>query len=386
MTILFISGADDKYGAPRALIGLIDELTREYKINAIVLTKKHNLINDWCDSNGIVNYSFWYRDIMAGSAYKSCFLNFIKHCVKLSSYFLGSITQHILVYKYPELKNIDLIHTNLNRIDIGGYLAQKYDIPHVCHLRELRRGHSSIIPYCHRVEQKMASYTDTFIAISEITRKNWISAGLPHEKIKKIYNGIVLPPPQNITKKTFDKLKIVCVGRLEENKGQEQIIKALHLLPSNVKNKTEIIFVGEAYHEYQKHLNKLCTKYNIQHQVTFHGYTNNVSEILSKCNIGIMCSKGEAFGRVTIEYMAHGLLTIASNTGANTEIITDLKNGLIYEHNNIDSLAQKLLFAYNNPIICQHIILDGIESSHTFSQQQNAKNIYAVYQQILAQK
>ena len=34
-----------------------------------------------------------------------------------------------------------------------------------------------------------------------------------------------------------------------------------------------------------------------------------------------MLSKNEAFGRVTVEYMLQNLLVIATNTGANSELV-----------------------------------------------------------------
>jgi glycosyltransferase involved in cell wall biosynthesis len=44
-------------------------------------------------------------------------------------------------------------------------------------------------------------------------------------------------------------------------------------------------------------------------------------------NIGLMCSRDEAFGRVTIEFMLHKMPVIASNSGANPELVINRING-----------------------------------------------------------
>ena len=385
MRVLFISGADDKYGAPKALMGLIETLIKEYGIEAVVLTKKHNQVNDWCDSQGIKNYSFWYRDIMSGSAYRHSILNLCKHCVKFICYLWGGITQNFILYKYPELANVDLIHTNLNRLDIGGYIAAKCNVPHICHLRELRSGHSKIIAYTPDAEKKMNHKTDRFIAISDITKKNWIMSGLPEDKIELIYNGIAIEKYKTAKQVGFEKLKIVCTGRIEENKGQAQIIEAIGRLPQIVKNRTELILIGEAYSEYENYLMKLIGKYGLDDQVTFMGYCSNVEQIIRDCNIGITCSKGEAFGRVTIEYMASGLLALVSNTGANQEIVTHMETGLIYNYGDFDDLSHQLIFIFENPSVCSEIVQKSQKAAENFSQDKNAQKIYDVYQTLMTE-
>lgn len=382
MRVLFISGADDKYGAPRTLMELIHTLTSKYPIEAIVLTKRHNKVNKWCDLQGIENYSYWYRDIMAASAYRHSVLNICKHGVKWIGYLWGGITQNFLLKKYPELSNIDLIHTNLNRLDIGWYLAAKCHVPHICHLRELRSGHSKIVAYTPDVEKKMDQKTDKFIAISDITKKNWVMSGLSENKIELIYNGIAISNYKPAKHTDFSKLKIVCTGRIEENKGQAQIIQAVGRLPHAVKARTELILIGESYYEYRKYLMQLIRKNKLDDQVKFMGYCSNIEQILQNCNIGITCSKGEAFGRVTVEYMASGLLVLVSNTGANEELITHMQNGLVYEYGNIEDLSHKLNFIFENPSVCTRLIKESLKTAENFSLDRTAQKVYEVYQEI----
>ena len=65
-------------------------------------------------------------------------------------------------------------------------------------------------------------------------------------------------------------------------------------------------------------------------------------QILQRSDVGLMLSTNEAFGRVTVEYMMQNLAVIASDTGANPEIITNGETGLLYELGDVESLADKM--------------------------------------------
>lgn len=383
MRVLYISAGDYKYGAPKALMELVLTLKEKYDVEPLILTKKRNPMNEWCDEHQIENYSYWYRDIMAGSAYSEAGLNLLKHLVKYFLFMLGGITQRGILQIIPQLEKIDLIHTNLNRLDIGGYLSAKTGIPQVCHLRELRSGHCKIVLYKRKCIDYLNHTNVRFFAISDLVKANWVLAGIEESKINVIYDGIDTTRFGYVCPKKFKELNIVCVGRIEENKGQLQIIEALHYLPHDILEHTWLSFLGEAYGEYQKVLNAKIEEYYLSERVKFLGYCNDIPQKLSEYNVGITSSKGEAFGRVTIEYMAAGLAVIASNTGANGEIISDEIDGLLYSYGDSRELSQKLIFLYQNVEKASQIAQKGKEKAEYYSKERNAAEIYRQYCEIL---
>ena len=82
----------------------------------------------------------------------------------------------------------------------------------------------------------------------------------------------------------------------------------------------------------------------------FNGYceNNKLRNLLTKYDVGVMCSKSEGFGLVTVEYMLAGLCVIASNTGANLELISCGETGFLYPLGNIEKLKSIILHIYNN--------------------------------------
>lgn len=308
-------------------------------VEPILLTKKHNLLNDICNEHGIENYSFWYCDFMSGSPYTFFPLKIAKHVVKYTLYAIGRIVQHRVFKCGIDFNTIDIVHTNHNRIQIGAYISEKKKIPHVWHIREFGKEDYNVVFYKHNTIRYMNHHADCFIAISEAVKKSWISKGIEADKIETVYNGIEGGKVFPKKKRQDDKLKLVILGHVQPSKGQIQIVEAISLIPQEVCRHIQLDIIGEGYRDYYRKIDKLIKKKNLQN-INFLGYCNNVSEKLSEYDVGIVCSRSEGFGRITVEYMRAGLYIIASDTGANPELILNSKIGTLYEYGNVENLAK----------------------------------------------
>ena len=100
-----------------------------------------------------------------------------------------------------------------------------------------------------------------------------------------------------------------------------------------------------------------------------------------------MCSKAEGFGRVTAEYMHAGLGVIASDCGANPELIQNEKTGLLYNKVDTTSLTKKIMEYYQNRELLISCARDGQWiAKNTFTQEINARYIYCLYNEILGKE
>lgn len=384
MKVLFISAGDYKYGAPKSMFELMVSLKNTYGVEPVLLTKKHNELNEKCDRLGIENYSFWSRDIMAGSAYRNPLLNLMKQCVKYCLYIWGGITQGQVSSCGIDFDSIDIIHTNLNRNDIGAYISRRYNIPHIWHLRELGNKEYKVRPYRIDVIGYMNRNADWFIAISETVRRAWAERDLDNQKIRVIYNGLNVCEFKQREEHRSDKIKIVMTGHIQPTKGQDQLIRAIELLPDDVRSRISVDIYGEAYHDYKNYLLKFVHRANLEKIVNFCGYCNNVPEKLSEYDVGIVASKAEGFGRVTAEYMLAGLMVIASDTGANSELIEDGKSGLIYKYGNIQDMAEKIERTVNNPSLINEAGKRARkEAEEKYSNERYTREVYQLYQEII---
>ena len=106
--------------------------------------------------------------------------------------------------------------------------------------------------------------------------------------------------------------------------------------------------------------------------------------LLANEDVGLMLSQNEAFGRVTIEYMMHGLAVIASDTGATPEILENGKIGYLYHLGDYQDLAQKMrLLIENKTKIIEFSEKGRAKALNCFSSKQNTRGIWDIYKQLL---
>jgi len=118
--------------------------------------------------------------------------------------------------------------------------------------------------------------------------------------------------------------------------------------------------------------------------VVFHDHQSSVHEILNYMDIGLVCARDEAFGRVSIEYMLHGMPVIASKSGANEELIQDGQNGLLYELYNALELAQRIEYFVENPL--KQVSMGAFAEEYAkanFSSEQNTKAVYKLIEKVI---
>ncbi len=380
MKVLFVSTADYKYGAAKTQIDMILALKNIHGVVPVILTKKHNALNELCDSLGIENYSYWYRDIMAGSAYSSPILNLAKHIVKYLLYLRGGLTQNGVLSCGIDWKEIDLVHSNHIRIDIGAYISKKTGIPHIWHIKELNRGHVKIVhykPYCYQYINRNA---DKFIAVTRQVKEYWNKAGLDADKLEVIYEGVATDKfiPKKI--RNDGKLKLICVGRIEKSKGQLQILQAMAELPEEIRKNVTLDLVGEPYADYLHQIQTSIKDNRLEKQVRFLGYQDNIPQLLSNYDVGILSSRGDAFGTVVAEYMAAGLLAIATYT----ELVEHEWTGLRYQFGDIRKLTDNIRFVYENRDKAEKIAVRGVqEIRQRYSIERNAAEVYALYRNLM---
>lgn len=354
MNVLLICGNDHYYGSAKAAINLLKYANEHYEdVCYIVLTQTRGAINDLCDGMGIENH-------VTGHAY-ACVApeggrlkNTVKHLVKKALVTAKNNRAISRIEKLVDLNTIDVIHTNIDRDIIGCTLAQKYAIPHVMHLREFATGHYNVEPLYEGQYEEYNRSVDRYIAISKAVGQNWQEIGLDADKIKVVYDGIDVDRVQQREGSAAEeprKLRLVMCGDVSSLKGQDQAIRALALIKSaNVRKNITLDVFGEVHSEkaYIGDMQRIIEGEGLTGNVVFRGYSSQLASILKEYDCGIVCSRREGFGLATAEFMAAGLAVIASDTGANSELIEDGVCGLIYHYQDVADLSAKIETLYRD--------------------------------------
>ena len=168
----------------------------------------------------------------------------------------------------------------------------------------------------------------TFTYSNIITIKN----GVDCDKFKPMSKPdarITLNLPQ-------DKYIIGCAGRLEHVKGQDQLIKALALLPKNMI----VVFAGGG--SKQKQLEQMTDRLNLQERVIFLGLVDDMTTFYGALDTFCLPSRHEGLPLSTLEAQACNIPTVAMNVGAVDETLCPV-SGKLVKSGSIIGLSHALL-------------------------------------------
>ncbi len=141
---------------------------------------------------------------------------------------------------------------------------------------------------------------------------------------------------------------ILNVGSLIKEKGIDTIIKAIKIL-----NNKDIYLdiLGKGYDQIQderKNLLKLCKKYNLQKQIKFHGFKNNLEKFYNRADLYINSSHCEGFSSSIVEAMNYNIPVICSDSkGGNREIVAHGKAGYLFKVDDVNDLKDKITLLLN---------------------------------------
>lgn len=151
--------------------------------------------------------------------------------------------------------------------------------------------------------------------------------GISKDKMWVLYNAVDF---EDIYKKSKDKISFkkpffLSIGRLDEGKNHELLIKTYAKLKNNDK---DLIILGEGH--LKNHLQNLINKLNLQDRVFLLGFEKNPYKYLSKCYAFVFLSKFEGFSNALIEALVCEKCIISSNhkSGAK-ELLGDDEYGIL---------------------------------------------------------
>lgn len=380
MRVLFITHVLSMAGANRCLFQLVKELKQDYKVEPMVLAPNTD------NSNGTIISALQEIGVLVITA-DIRFFKLEHPSFRNVIGYIRYLWRQRFLYKELQSYHFDIIHSNSSVIDVGAYLSNKLGVKHVWHLREFGDRDYNLKPIGGRwYESFTYRHADAFIAISKVIA-HYFRCKVPRDKIHISYDGIfaaadILPSTHDNAVREF-----FCAGIICEGKNQKEIVLALDELINmrQVKDTCRLTLVGIQTQPYTDQLMALIREKHLDEYVRVLPEMNGIQSLAASMDVGIMCSKAEAFGRVTIEYQLQNLLVIANKSGANTELIEDGKTGLLYESGNYKSLANKMQWAIEHPNDLKELALKGMENARrNFTSERNTCEIHRLYQELLS--
>ncbi|HRR06435.1 MAG TPA: glycosyltransferase family 4 protein, partial [Victivallales bacterium] len=280
---------------------------------------------------------------------------------------------------------VSLVYSNSITINIGYFISRKLNCPHIWHIREsLKAYHFKFSMGYFLSKFFLQKGAKKYILISDFLKNDYLPF-LPQHRMIRIYNGIDFSGYEVNTIKPANVFHIAIEGILSEQKNQLDALRALKILIEQYQVKQiQLHFIGGYKEPYYTEMKNYVRENQLENYVQFHGHMAQVDQILSKMHLGLMCSENEAFGRVTVEYMRSTMPVIASNSGANPELVKEDYNGYLYTIYHPEELAEKIFTFIQSPEKCKQMGINAFYYGKThFSSEQNTKAIYKVIQEII---
>ncbi|MGL4694364.1 glycosyltransferase family 4 protein [Enterococcus larvae] len=379
--VLYILHEDTKFGASKSMIDLIVTLKAQYGITPIVLSFEEDTeVNNFLNGNDIKVIATQHRrNVYTKTNYLRDLALYLPKYIRYKTALNKALKK---VEKQINFEEIDLIHSNTSIINFGAVLSKKFSIPHIWHIREFAKLDFDFAFMNLNQIRFMNNNTNRFVFISHCLKDYWINKGIEENKSRVVYNGV---NTSRIKKKEVygnQSLNIVMVGGITPNKGQIKLIEAMNHLSDEDRLDIQVDFYGRGSDSYYEELTKIIAKYGLQSNITFKGYSDSIEQELANYDLGVIASRAEAFGRTTVEYMSAGLAVLASNSGANVELIKNAETGMIFE--NSEELAEKIMYLKKNRDILRKIADKGQKEARTiYTKEKNAENIMCVYNELL---
>jgi len=212
---------------------------------------------------------------------------------------------------------------------------------------------------------------------TKIVAEELIKLGVPSKNINTINYGVTAPNIKKIPKKN-DYLTVVFLNRLVKMKGPERAIEVFKFIVDKDKN-AKLIFIGRGDKGYENTLRQLTKKLNIRKNVMFKGFvsTEDKFKILGKSHVLINTSYKEGWGLVNIEANRVGTPTIGFKVKGNTTTIKDGISGYLFDENDYEKMANKIIELKHNKQIRQ----TAFESSKQYDWEKVSNRFYEILEQ-----
>ncbi len=136
-------------------------------------------------------------------------------------------------------------------------------------------------------------------------------------------------------------LRLVCVARLIERKGQRYLIEAVNRLTiERIDVSLDLIGTGDALDDYTA----LVQTLGLSDRVSFLGYVprEKIAAHYAQAHVFVLPSYNEGMSVSTLEAMAAGLPIVATRTGGTAESVKEEVNGLTFDWADVDALTVHL--------------------------------------------
>lgn len=195
----------------------------------------------------------------------------------------------------------------------------------------------------------IARYSEKVFVNSAFVRQKF-QQFIPEDQLAIVSYGVEEPVLATGQQPSGHRPNLYMIGQISRAKGQLDAIQAHQQLLSKGMPSALHIIGQKSDRVYFEEI----THYIREHQIPGIHFIDHCTQpfALIKDNaVGLVCSRNEAFGRITIEYMMAGVPVVGADAGNTPSLIDDGHNGLLYDPGNASMLAEKIALLITGQIV-----------------------------------
>ncbi len=279
----------------------------------------------------------------------------------------------------------DIVVTNTLAIPTAAVAAKTLRIPHIWYLHEFgEKDHGLRFDLGFETSVRLINWLSARIIVNSHALFDEFAQSIPARKLRVVYCAAdVSTAPGDIPCTQDRPFRVVLVGNMTPSKGQEDAIRAVGLLRKRGRE-VRLALVGHCSRQDLLRLRELAVCVSADDVIDFIDFTEDRDRYFIQSHAALMCSRSEAFGRVTVEAMKFGLPVIGANSGGTRELIRDGWNGLLYPPGDPAALAERIDRLYGDQALRARLGGNGRAwAQRTFSIARHTEGVMKVLAEIL---
>ena len=236
--------------------------------------------------------------------------------------------------------NYDIVHVHLFPADLFVAIASLFlpkSIKFIFSEHSVYNRRRSLKVY-KPIDCFVYSRYDKIICVSNQV-KLVLNAYIQGTKNKSVVIKNAIPIDSNFLEipKIYD---VLFVGRLEDAKGVDVLIKAIAILKQKFNLQIKVAILGDG--SKRVYLENLSKQLGVDDEIVFLGVQKDVQSFMASSKVFVLPSRWEGLPMVILEAMANRMPIITTPVGGIAEVIEDGASGILVEPENPEALADKI--------------------------------------------
>lgn len=220
---------------------------------------------------------------------------------------------------------------------------------------------------------------DKLVFVSDGTRKSFLQACAVDCETAVLYNTnesakIVAAAEEPVEDIAFnaDKIKLIGVGKLVQNKGFDRLLRIVkRLRDKQYPLHLYILGIGPM----QQELERYIAENDLANTVTLLGYQTNPYKYVAKCDLFVCASFAEGFSTAATEALIVGTPVCTVEVSGMKEMLGEHDEYGIVTDNDEDALYQGIKRLLDDPALLEHYKAQAIERGKAFSTEETIRAV-----------